>query len=229
VELTDPPDITRKLIMTRTEEFLNDLRTSAWSTSGARFNAARRLKRRDWFATLSIAIFSAIGVGLTIIQKTYALEGGTPIDHYVTALSVCIGLFVIVISLIEWGAGNSVKADALHRNAEELNAFQRELGQFLARHLDGQALQDENIDLLRLKYEEIKIRCPFNHEPIDHQFFLAQRRLSPEFLNTEKRPKICWFRAQWMTFLTFLSIGWQFGFFWIVIALLLWITPWTAG
>ena len=227
-ELTDPPDIARKPIMIETEKFLSDLRTSAWSTSGARFNASRRLKRRDWFATLSIAIFSAIGIGLAIVQKTYAFKAGTPIDNYVTALSVCIGLFVIVISLIEWGATNSVKADALHRSAEELNKFQRKVGQVLARSTDRSALEVEQIDSLRVEYEEIKMRCPFNHEPIDHQLFLAQRRLSAEFLDDSRKPKTSWLRARWVEFFSFINIGWHFGVFWIVIVFLLWMTPWIA-
>ena len=215
--------------MTNTEIFLSDLRTSAWSTSGARFNADRRLRRRDGFATLSIAIFSAIGVGLAIVQKIYAFKSGTAIDNYLTALSVCIGLFVIVISLIEWGASNSVRADALLRSAEELNKFQRKVGQILARCADGYVMEVEEIDALRVEYEEIKMRCPFNHEPIDHDLFLASHRFSPEFLSAEKKPRICWFRAQWVAFVSFFNIVWYFGIFWIVIAFLLWITPWAAG
>ncbi|WP_409574965.1 hypothetical protein [Sulfuritalea sp.] len=39
--------------MTSITNFLEELRTAAWRTEGARFNAARRLKRRDWFATFS--------------------------------------------------------------------------------------------------------------------------------------------------------------------------------
>jgi len=227
--LTDPPDIARQLIMTNTEQFLTNLRISAWSTSGARFNASRRLKLRDLFSTISISIFAAVGIGLAIVQKIYGLAAGTPADKYVTALSVCIGLFVIVISLIEWGASNAVKADALLRNAEELNMFQRKIEHVLARSFDGEVFQADEIDSLRDEYEAIKMRCPFNHEPIDHHLFLAERRLSPEFLNAAKKPRICWLRAQWVAFVSFLSIGWHFGLFWIVIALLLWMTPWTAG
>ena len=142
---------------------------------------------------------------------------------------MCIGLFVIVISLIEWGASNSVRADALLRSAEELNKFQRKVGQVLAGCADGHALEEEDIDPLRVEYEETKMRCPFNHEPVDYDLFLAQRRLSPEFLNAEKKPKMCWFRAQWVAFVSILSIVWYFGLFWIVIAWLLWITPWPAA
>lgn len=225
-ELTDPPDIARNPIMTNSKEFLSKLRTAAWTTSSARFNASRRLRRRDWFATFSIAIFSAIGIVLAIVQKTYAFQIGTPIDNYVTALSVSIGLFVIVISLIEWGTSNSVRADALFRSADELNNFQRKVEQALACIADGQPFTMKDVDDLRLEYEATKARCPFNHEPIDHDLFLSKHRFSPEYLTAEKKPGMCWLRAQWVAFLSFLSIVWYFGLFWIVLALLLWITPW---
>jgi hypothetical protein len=212
--------------MTNTEVFLSELRTSAWSTSGARFNASRRLNRREWFATLSIACFAAIGVGLAILQKTYAFKSGTPIDNYVTVLAVCIGLFVIVISLIEAGAKNAVKAEALLLSAEELNMFQRKVAQVLAGCADGHELDVTEVDGLRREYEEMKMRCPFNHEPIDHVLFLAQRRLSPEFLSAERKTRIGWCRARWVELVSVLSIVWYFGLFWLVIGLLLWMTPW---
>jgi hypothetical protein len=186
------------------------------------------MKHRDSFAMFSIAIFSVIGVGLAVVQKTYAFPSGTPVDNYVTAMSVCIGLFVVVISLIEWGTGNSVRADALHRNAEELNRLQRKVGQVLAACADEQVLEADEIDRLRNEYEEIKMQCPFNHEPIDHKLFLAQKRFSPEFSTIQGQARIGWFQARSVELASFLSAVWYFGIFWIVIATLLWITPWTA-
>ena len=81
------------------ENFLTELRTRVWRTSGARYNAARRLRLRDWFATFSIAMFSAIGIALAVVQKVYAFDANSPVDRYITVLSVAIGLFVIVISV----------------------------------------------------------------------------------------------------------------------------------
>jgi hypothetical protein len=214
--------------MNNAQTFLESLRLTAWRTAGARFNASRRLKRRDWFATFSIAIFSATSVGLAVVQKIYVLQARTPIDNYVTALAVCIGLFVIVISLIEWGAGDSVKADSMHRNGRELNSFQRKLEQRLSEGAGGHPCAGEEVTTLRREYEEIKDRCPYNHEPVDDLLFLAEHRLAPEYADRSGRPGVSWLGGRWIKLRSFLSAIWYFGLFWIVILVLLWLTPWKS-
>jgi hypothetical protein len=202
--------------MTNAQNFLRELSLNAWATSASRFNAARRLKRRDFFATLSIALFSAIGIALAVLQKTYSFKADSPGDRYLTLLGICIGLFTGVISLIEWGAGNSLRADALHRNADELNGLHRKVSQSIAFAQDGQQLTAEKIDTLRTEYEAIKGKCVHNHEPIDHQYFLAQQRLAVEFLTTASKPKIGWLHS--------LGIEFKFWIYCFSFYPLLWLT-----
>jgi hypothetical protein len=162
-------------------------------------------------------MFSAIGVALVVVQKVYELQPGSAVDNYITVLSACIGLFVIVISLIEWGAAGSLKADALHRNAEQINQFQRKLGLVLAEMADGHAPAGEVIEKLHEEYEAIKATCPFNHEPIDDLLFKVQHRSSHEFVNTQGVADVSWPRCQWIKLTSLLSAVWYFGLFWIVI------------
>ena len=42
------------------KDFISDLRTTAWRTAGARYNAARRLKQRETFSTVNLALLSAL-------------------------------------------------------------------------------------------------------------------------------------------------------------------------
>lgn len=205
------------------KDFLQSLRTQAWRTSGARYNAARRLRRRDWFATFSIAMFSAIGIALTVVQKVYVPKAGSDVDNYLTVLSVFIGLFVIVISLIEWGFSGSVKADALHRNAELLNQHQRKIAQALATAGDpGEAV----VTQLREEYEAIKDSCSYNHEPVDDELFRAQQRLSREYLDEHGIPQMSWLAGKWSTLMDQWSSAKVFLAFWAMILGLLVITPW---
>lgn len=207
-------------------EFLQRLRTQAWRTSGARYNAARRLKRRDWLATFSIAMFSAIGIALAVVQKVYVQKSTPELDNYITVISACIGLFCLVISLIEWGTSGSVKADALHRNAETLNEFQRKVEQDLAAptKIDDVVATDR-----RKEYETIKAGCACNHEPVDDELFRAQQRLSKEFregLKSDGTPKMSWMAARWAELLDLWSSIRAFFFFWVVILGLLLNMPW---
>lgn len=205
------------------EKFLTDLRTRVWRTAGARYNASRRLRLRDWFATFSIAMFSAIGIALAVIQKVYGFEASSSVDKYITVLSVAIGLFVIVISLIEWGFSGAVKADVLHRNAEQLNRLQLEIAQTLS---SGGDLNSEVATKFRERYEEIKDSCSFNHEPIDDALFRSQQRLSDEFADKADKPQMSWITAKWTEFMSLCSAAKVFVVFWMVIIAILYVTPW---
>lgn len=207
-------------------DFLQRLRTRAWRTSGARYNAARRLKRRDWLAIFSIAMFSAIGIALAVVQKVYVQKSTSELDSYITVVSACIGLFVLVISLIEWGASGAVKADALHRNAELLNQFQRKIEQDLASSI---TLDETFATARRQEYEEIKAGCAHNHEPVDDRLFRAQQRLSKEFRKDCKpdgEPEMTWIEGVWAGLIALWSSTWAYLGFWIVILVLLLNMPW---
>ena len=174
----------------------------------------------------SIGAFSAAGIAVAFVQKVYEVTAGTQADKYLTALSVCLGLFVIIVSLIEWGASGAVRAELLYQNAQKLNAFQRKLGQRLAEIADGRSCSSDEATALRDEYEQIKMECTHNHEPVDDRLFLAQRRLDSEFVRLFRRAKPGWFEAKWAWILSLWSVVWYFGFFWLALGGLIWATPW---
>ena len=207
-------------------DFLQRLRTQAWLTMGARYNAARRLKLKDSLATFSIAMFSAIGIALAFVQKEYVQPSTPLLDSYITIVTASIGLFTLVISLIEWGASGAVKADALHRNAELLNAFQRKIEQDLAAAIP---LDEDLATARRLEYEKIKADCEHNHEPIDDWYFRAQHRLSKEFRKDgmpNGTPQMSWFGGKWALLRAHWSAAWAYLAFWLVLLALLCNMPW---
>jgi hypothetical protein len=214
--------------MTNSIEFLKSLRLAAWRTSSARYNAARRLRQRESIATLSIALFAAISVAITLVQKIYALRPESPADNYVTAVVTVIGLFVIVISLVESGASNGVKAELLHRNAEELNSFQRKLEQMIAGFLDGQGFAPSELSALREEYENAKQRCQYNHEPLDSLRFDADHRLSSEFSDGAGKPRIGFVREMIVRLQYWLQPNFYFIVLWILVVALVWAAPWGA-
>jgi len=206
------------------KNYLSNLRTTVWRTSSARYNAARRLKRRELFSTVSLAFFSAMSVAVAFLQRIYATPASNA-DNYFTMLSAGLGIFLLTISLIELGAGTGAKAEALHKNAEELNGLQNKLALELAKLDSGKALDWQHIETLSLEYEEKRINCRHNHAPIDDKCFLASKRKSSEFLNSEKKPAIGQANAIWINFLWQFASIWYFSFFWIIISIAI-ILPW---
>lgn len=200
------------------KDFLTTLRTQSWRTAGARFNAARRLKRREIFSTVSLAMFAAISIAVAFVQRIYSAQAGSPLDNYLTALSVCLGLFLLVLSLMEWGAGNGAKASALHQSAEDINAFQTKVSQWLAQLESGAPVAWPDVDALRREYETIKERCSCNHEPLDDELFKATHRLAKEFEGGDGKPRISLWTAKWIAIRWHASSVWYFAIFWFVIA-----------
>jgi hypothetical protein len=160
-------------------------------------------------------VFSTVSVVLAVLQRFYDLKAGTALDNYVAALSVALGFFVVIISLIEWGNAGAVKGEALYRNAEELTEYQRKLGQVLSEDVE---IDSTMLTGLREEYEQIKKRCPFNHDPIDDALFQAEHK---------KEFGVGWLAGVWTKARAQVGALWYFGFLWLVVAALVWQTPWS--
>jgi hypothetical protein len=196
--------------------FLDDLRTNAWRTAGARYNASRRLKRREWVSTSSLALLSALSIAVAFSQKVYA-EPNTPLDDYLSVVAMGVGVLLLVISLLEWGAGYGVRAADLFKNAELLTNYQLKVAQTLKAIESGSTVTLQEVDALRLEYEAVKDRCVTNHQPIDDALFRAQKRLDSIFRDGQKpngTPQMCWFVAQSVKVAWLISELWFFGFIW---------------
>jgi hypothetical protein len=197
------------------QQTLEDLRFSAWRTSSSRFDAGRRLKRREILSTLSLSLFSVLTIGVAVVQRVFGIVPGGPTDNYLTVLAIVSGMCILVVSLIEWGNANAVGAEALHRNAEELNNFQRRVKLLIDQAACGSPGTAIDCTQLEQEYARIKGSCSFNHAPIDDLQFLALHRNEPEFLDkTNKKPRISWMRAQyislrwWASSLGYVSLIW---------------------
>lgn len=196
--------------------FLTKLRTDAWRTSSARYNAARRLSRREFFATISLALLSAMTVAIAFIQRVYAPPSSAA-DNYFTALSASLGVFLLTISLVEWGARTGSIADALHQNAEKLNAMQRKIGIKIAAMAAGNSVSWDDTQALSDEYEAIKADCRHNHQPIDDEYFRAKQRTATEFCDASGNPKISKKEALRVSALWHLSSVWYFAGLWLVV------------
>lgn len=198
--------------------YLISLRTEAWRTSSARYNAARRLRRRELFGVSSMAFFSAMTVAIAFLQRLYVV-GGSSVDNYLTALAVSIGVLLLVVSLMEWGSANGAKAEVLHRNAEDLNGFQRAVAMLIAKLDAGTSVSWNDVDEHRRQYESIKAACVYNHEPVDDEFFRAVKRLDPEFVRVDGSPKM----TKWDSVVTrikwHLWSVWYFAVLWALISI----------
>ena len=197
--------------------YLAGLRTDVWRTSGARYNAARRLRRRENVSVFSLALFSAMSGALPFFQRVYA-EPGSSLDNYLTTFAAALGIFLLAISLIEWGAKTGALAEALHKNAEQLNGLRRAVELKLAVSASsGNDVTEAEATQLSEMYEHVKDSCVHNHLPIDDRCFLSAKRFSPEFTGASGEPRIGLISAALSRTTWYMTSLWFFAVLWSIV------------
>jgi hypothetical protein len=181
------------------DDFLKNLRRTVWLTSCARYNAARRLKRRELFATVSLALLSAATIALAFFDQ-HCLYGDSFADLEVgySAISVLLGLLILIFTLIEWGSENGVRAAFLHLNAERLNSLQTKIGRFIERGKHESSCGWDTLDNLSDEYSRVKDECAYNHEPIDYLYVIAEKYQDPQVQAKNMGfGRALWIKLQW--------------------------------
>lgn len=181
-------------------EAAQNLRTKMWRTAGARFNCQRRMKYRDTTSSFTIAILSVYLIAISVAQKIYNVGECYPdFDNHLTFIAIVGAVFIIVISLIEWASGFSVRAERLFENATEIKKLQARLERALIEGTPEQTLSSE-LEAVSLAYEHLVDKNSPNHDPIDDFLFRSQNRTEthPSFQMNEFTAM--WARVQWLMF-----------------------------
>jgi hypothetical protein len=139
----------------------------------ARFNAAKRLQRRQSASTLAFAVAGVIGFLLPfyvlLFKDALALHTKNVLDFtaYVT------GALSLLVGLIEQAKDYPAKAHRFDRCARRVNALVRRLS-FAGPH-------DYDLYPLIEQYERALEECGENHDDIDFAIALAQQQLEEAF------------------------------------------------
>lgn len=205
------------------EDFISDLRTKAWRTAGARYNAARRLRIKEVFSNFSLAMLSVLSIAVSVVQTTYSSQSSLLWAEHFSVFSIVLSIFLLVTSLIVWGAAYSERAGALYRNAEELTAYRIKLDAEVAKARSSAKLDMLDLEGIADRYDVIKKSCSYNHEPCDDKFFLMEKRFSREFCKNPCRPEIGFWRAILFWFLWYLSAIWFFALIWLLVCVSLYL------
>jgi hypothetical protein len=122
---------------------------------------------------------SSLTVAMAFMQRVYA-EPSSGADNYLSTVSATLGVFLLTISLVEWGARTGAIAEALHQNAEKLNSFHRKVGVTISTLTGGGSLTWNEVQSLNDQYDAIKADCQYNHSPLDDAYFRSHHLFAPE-------------------------------------------------
>jgi hypothetical protein len=199
------------------------LKTKMWTTAGARYSAARRLRYRDWLSTFSIALLSVITIAVGLLDPAVKTS---PQSHgfTVAVATAIISVFILVISLIEAGRQSAVKAEKLHDSAVRISEVRTSLEAESARAIAENREDWDGLASRRGAYESCIRECPHNHDTIDYDHFQVKRRKSPEFAAPNGKPRIGLLQSTWIGLLYDLSYMWLAVTSWVVVIALLYFT-----
>ena len=136
-------------------------------TAGSRFNAARRLERRDRSLATMAALTSAYIIGLTILP--YFLHLPPPWPDRLNLLTVVFSIIVLVSSLLQSSKRDGLNSEQHHRCALEINEIRRAFANQLSSLTDkGCAVTDTLLDDFASKYNAVLQKYSINHDDEDY-------------------------------------------------------------
>jgi hypothetical protein len=131
-------------------------------TKGARFNAAKRLGQNDKRKTKNTAYATVAVIVLTLLPIMFEIS--RVIESAVNLATIGFSIFILVVTLLQAGDADQVKAEQFQRCALEINSLRRRL-----RSIDN--ISPQIVREFSAEYDDILKVYNINHDDIDFQTY----------------------------------------------------------
>ena len=146
---------------------VNDLLKKMKTTSGCRFNAAKRLEARERSLTRLISFISVYVVSLTVLPYFLKLNHDT--TNFLNILTFIFGLVILVSSLLQTSTRDAVFAEQHHRCALEISEIIREL------NIEFNGISQTTARAYNERYNQVLQKYSINHDEVDFSEFKVNR------------------------------------------------------
>jgi hypothetical protein len=146
------------------DELLSEMKV----TKGCRFNASKRLERRDKRMITITAFASVYVILLTVLPLFFHV--GEILGNAVTATVIVFSLIILASSLLQYSNNDPVRAEQHHRCGLEVNALRRAL-----RATDNCSMTV--IAEYSKRYDDIIQKYGLNHDDIDFDKYKIEHPL----------------------------------------------------
>lgn len=140
------------------EQLLKEMKRA----KGCRFNASKRLERRDAKRT-SIVAWASVSVIIITLLPVF-LPVAEWFKSLVSLSTIAMSLAVLAFSLLQAQSNDPVKADQFHRCATEINELRRQI-----RHSE---IDRDSLITYSKDYDSILRRYSINHDEIDYENYI---------------------------------------------------------
>ncbi|MFD2167221.1 SLATT domain-containing protein [Thalassotalea euphylliae] len=149
------------------EQEKHKLSTRIWRTKGARFNAYRRLSKKNSALTFITSFSSIHLLALGILQLSGIVSISPDQAKLLNFIGMTVSLIILAYSLIEGGKEYGLKSERHHLCGIELDNCYSQL-QFKNEQSD--------IEALASRYNAITKKYLLNHDTIDDEYFRLQHQ-----------------------------------------------------
>jgi SMODS and SLOG-associating 2TM effector domain family 5 len=159
---------THAIEFAETEKYYAQFLSKLWVTKGCRFEANRRLARKNQASLLTISLLSIYVIAgslTTLIAPAGSLTQGT--GNVINFLLVVTSIFILVLSNIESGNNYALRAHVMLKCAQQLSELYNEI-EFMLR--TRTATLDSFLERVH-KYDKIISDFSDNHDDIDFLCF----------------------------------------------------------
>ncbi|TPK42628.1 MULTISPECIES: SLATT domain-containing protein [unclassified Mesorhizobium] len=132
---------------------------------GSRFNASKRLEKRDQTRTNIVAYASVSVIVLTLLPVFFSTARW--LESLIALLTVGMSLLILAFSLLQAQAQDPVKADQFHRCATEINELRRRLRA-------KPEVDSAELELFGRDYDAILRRYSINHDDVDYDRYRVE-------------------------------------------------------
>ena len=147
------------------------------ATAGARFNASHRLAAKDRLSNLSLALFSAVLLSISIITLAFDFEVADA--RALTVGSAIAAVMALVFSLKTYADRHAVEAEQMHRCSLEINEIRRK---YSILDMSNVKIYSKAADEYNLVLQKFSI----NHSDKDYQKYKYEHRW--EFEDLKQKP-----------------------------------------
>ncbi|WP_405632880.1 SLATT domain-containing protein [Pseudoalteromonas sp. Ld20] len=146
------------------KELLNN---RIWRTKGSRFNAYRRLAKKNSTLTFVTSCSSIHLLAISILQLTNLVTISANQSQWLSFISIIISIIILAYGLYENGKEHGLKSERHHSCGIELDGCYSKL-QFI------KVDEIEKVTAIADKYNQITAKYLLNHETIDDLYFQLQ-------------------------------------------------------
>lgn len=152
-------------------KYYKDLCGIMLKTRGARFIAASTLETKERFSVGTMAFLSTYLMAVAVWQIAIPGLFDDKTTQIYGAISVVASVSLLVLTLLDFAYGRSVKSEKLHQNAIKISMLMRQL----ERELQKPSPDVLNMQNLAAEYEKEIAETQINHTEADYQKHLLQR------------------------------------------------------